>query len=316
MGCGKPLFLVSLLFLDSLHADPALSIYEKGYRLEKDYSLFSIPLYERSLQASSDPKFQRIVATRLYYLYRKFRKYPDLLLHYSRYKSLLTIGSEHESAIRDLCRDYKISSEDFYRLYPVLFRANFEEIGSILEILTQTESKNLLTFAYFFLISTKKLEELRTILFYLPESIASPVLKIGLLVKMNDENTIEVINRYLEREELTNKEKSDALFLLGQYLMQNGNYSEAEKAFTMSQKLYDFSRGIREKGKLLVLQGRIEEACNLGNYPRRDFSESDQLLYILCNPSSRKIPPELKDSVQILLESENTRFYQAVLTLL
>lgn len=282
--------------------------YEKGYRLEKEYPLFSIPFYEDSIEKSQDPKLKKITATRLYYLYKKHRKYSDILNHYTKYKNLLFIGKEHDETIKEICEFYKISLSDYYATYPILYNIAPETTGELLELITLKEDQNLFLFIYTYLMQTKKYNELRTILFYLPETIATPILKFGLVVKLNQENTESIAKRLLSKEDLNEKESSDIHYLLGIYYLQNGNYVSSEKALKESLKFGDKKRAHRELAKLYIIQGRFEDACKLWQYPPSLQNESEILISLLCNPS-KKYPNELKESIRLLNQTEKNQFY-------
>lgn len=305
---------LALAFYREVSAEPALKIYESGYKLEKTYPLFAIPLYEKVLRSNPNYKLKRITATRLYYLYKKFRKYPELLTHYSRYRTILSLGKEHSSSIGEILKVYRITGTDFYEIYPLLSRIDSENIGEILDKLVESSNKNLFHFSYFYLISMKKYEELRTLMFYLPETIARPILKIGLLVKMGSDSTEDVVAKFLENEELNESQKSDSFYLLGQYYLQQKNYTRAEEFFFMSIKHGKEDRSRREIAKILISQGSIQTACQSMKHKPRPSHEMDQLLYLTCS-HKKNIPREMKYSVEILRSQEpyHQEFYDSIM---
>jgi hypothetical protein len=294
-----------------MNANSALSIYEKGYKLEKTFPIFAIPVYERVLRSNPDTKLKKITATRLYYLFKKFRKYPELLNHYAMYRNILSIGSEHSDSISQIIKIYQISYSEYQAIYPIITNINPENIGSLLDIIMESSSKNLFNFSYSYLMSNRKYDELRTIMFYLPENLALPILRIGLLVKMNDSNTEEVILKFLEREDINNDIKSDIFYLLGQYYLIQENYTSAEENFRLSQKYGKQDRGKREIAKSFIAQSRISEACRLGPFPTRNFHEADYLLYLTCTQKEDLIP-EMQIAIDILISKESSNYFSAL----
>ncbi|MCC5816767.1 MAG: hypothetical protein JJT78_18610 [Leptospira sp.] len=312
-------FITSFIFFcitfftntQSISANSALSIYEKGYKLEKTFPIFAIPVYERVLRANPDAKLKKITATRLYYLFKKFRKYPELLNHYAMYRNILSIGSEHSDSISQIIKIYQISYSEYQAIYPIITSIKSENIGTLLDIIMESSSKNLFNFSYSYLMSNRKYDELRTIMFYLPESLALPILRIGLLVKMNDPNTEQVIQKFLEREDLNDDTKSDSFYLLGQYYLIQENYTSAEEYFRLSQKYGKSDRGKREIAKSFIAQGRISEACKLGPFPARNFHEADYLLYLTCTQKEDLIP-EMQIAIDILISKESSNYFSAL----
>lgn len=301
-----------IISVHSIHSTPALTLYEKGYKLEKNYPVFAIPVYERVLKSNPDAKLKKITATRLYYLYKKFRKYPELLNHYAIYRNILAIGNEHSESIQQITKVYQISNSEFQAIYPVIYRIDSENIGTLLDQIMESSSKNLFNFSYSYLMANKKYDELRIIMFYLPENLALPILRIGLLVKMNDSITEDVIQKYLEREDLDDKTKSDTFYLLGQYYLIQENYTRAEEIFRLSKRHGNSQRADREIAKVFISQGRFTEACQQGKFSERNFHESDYLLYLTCNTKDDLIP-EMKIALDLLKTNENSAYYNSLI---
>jgi hypothetical protein len=301
--------LITLLLIGQIDAKDALQYYEAGYKLEKNTPIYSIPLYEKVLSTNADSKLKRITGTRLYYLYKRYKKYPELLSLYSRYGSLLSLGKEHNNNIQDLLKYYKISIVQFQKIYPLIQIPDPENTSTILEILMAESSKHLFEFTYSFMIHRRQYEELRILTFYLPSSIASNTLRIGILVKTQDDLSSDVITEYLEKEDITNAERSDILYLYGILLRKLNHIEEAIEYFNRSKTYGNPERGKREIAKTMVSQFRITEACKMGKFTPREFNEADYLLTILCTASEKPIP-ELRQALNILSErEENDRYY-------
>lgn len=302
------LLLVLFAFAELAAIDP-LKIYEAGYSLEKNYPIYSIPVYEKVLMSNADSKLKRITGTRLYYLYKKFRKYPELISLYSKYGTLLGLGKEHSNSIQDLLKYYRITYPQYERIYPLLQVPNPENTARILEIVMEESSRNLFEFTYSFMIHNEQYEELRTLTFYLPSNLSSNALRIGILVKTGDDLSSSVISEYLAKEDITNKERSDILYLYGILLRNQNQKEEAMEYFKSSKNYGNPERGNREIAKTLVSQYRITDACKLGKFAQREFNEADHLLTILCSASSKPIP-QLRQALEILGETkENEEYY-------
>lgn len=294
----------------TIYAQDSLRIYETGYTLEKNYPIFSIPLYERVLASSADTKLKKVAATRLYYIYKKFRKYPEILSLYSRYGNLAGLGKEHGQTIQEIIRHYRISGAQFYKVYPIIQNPHPETTSELLEILMEESSRPLLEFVYFFMMSKGQYEELRTLLYYLPESIAPPILRMGLLVKMQEPDTIDVMNQYLEREGLTKSNQADAFYLAGIFHRSQRDLEPSLEALKMSQELANPDRAKREIAKTWVSFGRVPEACKLGPFPNRDFPETDLILHLICK--NEKPIKELQQALSILADREDhADFYRS-----
>ncbi|WCL49863.1 hypothetical protein [Leptospira sp. GIMC2001] len=302
------LILIALPVSRSIQAQESLRLYEKAYKLEKSYPVFSIPIYEESLAKNPDRDLKRIIATRLYFLYGRTNKYPELLSHYSRYSGFLAVGKEHEKKIGELIRAYQINSNQFSAAYTLAVHPTNEKISNLLELLIEQSSASLFQFVYSVLMNRGYFEELRTLMFYLPESIASPIFRIGLLVKSGETETPQVIENYLERESITDSEKSDAFYLYGQYLRSTKRFDESLEYFRKSQQFGNKERANRELGKSLVATGQVNEACKLGPFAKRENSEQDYLLHLICS-KTKPTDKELKIAIDLLGEKDNTEFF-------
>lgn len=304
------ILLLGLFAFTELAARDPLKIYEIGYSLEKDYPIYSIPVYEKVLETNANSKLKQITGTRLYYLYKKFKKYPELLSLYSRYGRLLGLGKEHSNTVQDLLKYYKITYLQYERVYPLIQNSHPENTAQILEIIMEESSKSLFEFTYSFMIHREQYEELRTLTFYLPNNLSSNALRIGILVKTQDDLSSSVISESLAKEDITNKERSDILYLYGILLRNQNQKEEAMEYFKSSKNYGNPDRGNREIAKTLVSQYRIADACKLGKFAQREFNEADHLLTILCSASTKPIP-QLRQALEILGErKENEEYYQ------
>ena len=307
------LFIIFLTNFTSFFAGSSegINLYEKAYHLEKNYPLFSIPIYEKLLHSSSSKDVRRIASIRLYFLYVKYKKYPELLDLYSKYGSIIRLNKEHQTNLQEMYKSYHITSAQFYEIYPLLRNPNEENRALILEILTAQNSTKLLEFVYSIWNQMGNFEELRTLLFYLPETIAKPSLKMAILVKTEDASTADVITEYLENDNLTNIERSDAIYLYGQYLKSLKYYTESIQNFEASGNIERKERSKKESAKSYIAMGKIQTACKLGSSHFQFSSESDTVLQIVCNPSSFKdLNRDLKLSWEILSTREQEDFYK------
>jgi hypothetical protein len=206
---------------------------------------------------------------------------------------------------------YQITSSDFYTTYPLLVDPSGENISTLLEILIERNSSKLLEFCYSILNYTSNYEALRTLLFYLPESLAKPSLKIAILVKTQDSQTADRITEYLDTEKLTAIERSDAIYLYAQYLKSMSYYNESIENFTISGNLANKERSLRESAKSYVSQGKIEKACSLGKLSYNFSSESDTTLKLICSGELRKESEKnLKIAWDILASRDQSDFYE------
>jgi tetratricopeptide (TPR) repeat protein len=296
-------------------APDTLKIYESGYRMEKKQPLFSIPIYEVVLKARPDAKLEKITAIRLYFLYHSRKKYPEMLAHYSRYHKILNLSKEHTQNLRDVYSYYRITGEQFYAVYPSLLDPNPDAIGTLLEYLIKQNSVPLFEFVYTMMMNRGNFDELRTLMFYLPEELAKPILRIGLVAKANDEITKETVRNYLERSDLTKSEISDTYYLYAQYLRGTGELEESIRFFRESGKLDKTERAKKEEAKSLVALGKIPEACEIKNLSFSPLSESDLALKILCSKKqSEEIPvdSDLRLALRCLAAKDNETFYRSV----
>jgi hypothetical protein len=287
-----------------------INLYEHAYHLERDYPIFAIPIYEQLLAGSIAKDVRRIASIRLYFLYSKYKKYPELLNLYSKYGSLVRLNKEHQANLHEMFRTYQISSSDFYKTYPLLVDPNNENISSILEILIETNSSKLLEFCYSILNYSSNYEALRTLLFYLPNSIAKPSLKLAVLAKSTDPNTGNLITEFLEDKEISNNDRSDAIYIYAQYLKALQYYDEAIENFNLSGSISNKERSLRESAKIYVSQGKISKACSLGKFAYNFSSESDNTLKLLCSGKTIKgTEKNLKIAWEILASREQSDFY-------
>jgi hypothetical protein len=307
------LTFLSFSFTNSLYAvkTDGINLYEHAYHLEKDYPIFAIPIYEQLLSGSIAKDLRRIASIRLYFLYSKYKKYPELLSHYSKYGTQLKLSKEHQNNLQEMFKAYQITSSDFYTTYPLLVDPSGENISTLLEILIERNSSKLLEFCYSILNYTSNYEALRTLLFYLPESLAKPSLKIAILVKTQDSQTADRITEYLDTEKLTAIERSDAIYLYAQYLKSMSYYNESIENFTISGNLANKERSLRESAKSYVSQGKIEKACSLGKLSYNFSSESDTTLKLICSGELRKESEKnLKIAWDILASRDQSDFYE------
>ncbi|XDD49753.1 hypothetical protein AB3N59_15405 [Leptospira sp. WS92.C1] len=311
----KPFYFITI-FLSVILSLQATS-YEDAYEMEKDDPLFSIPLYEELLRTSQKSDIRKTAASRLFFLYEKYRKYIPAILIMSRSGKITDKKGHYPIIVSELASGLNVSPSALVSVIggcskpipdpePYFYDPPIKtETGSVVE---ETESspvspipempllfkilskkENILLYKACYAVKIKSGDydgwekihsfgEMRNIL----TSEISLALRISFTLHSGRGSAYKRIYSGGKLKSLSEDGKSDLLYLYGKFLRNLGKQDSAARYFWMSSFYGNKERGTIETAKTLLVSGRKQEACS---YLTKSFSpgdESEELLYRLC----------------------------------
>lgn len=286
--------------------------YKRAYEMESVSTLFSIPLYEQTLQSSNPKNMQKAAVSRLFYLYKKHNKIIEALLLGTKYSNI--ISSKDKAGIwKSIIEIYKpVSYENLTSAYILSVKASAENHTELLSYLQQYKETKLFEFVFIVLYKRKQYELILTLLEEDPTLTTSPLYEGMVKIRLNPEKGKEYLASIPSDLDKDNGTKADLLYLLGQYYRAIGENAISARYFRMSGSFLWPERAKIETSKSLVLAGNFSEACQTYTFAPSPNEEVMQIFYLVCQKKDKDFLREIKSSLKALASKESGEFFQKV----
>jgi len=303
--------LIILFFSVGLFAGEATR-YQQAYEMEKQSTLFAIPLYESSLQTASSVNLKKAAVSRLFFLYKKHNKIIEAILLGSKFSHIIN-SKEKASLWKSLTEIYHpLSYGELTSAYSIAVKTNPENYSELLQHLHTLNQPKLFEFVYIILYKRKQFETLN-LLFIQDHSLSkSPLYEGIVLLKLNPEKGKEFILSWGFEPDKDNPTKSDLLYLLGHYFRNLGDYDSSARYFRMSASFHWQERAKLEAARSLVLNGKFSEACQSFGFSPSPNDEASQLLYLICTKKDKDFLRQIHPSIVALGAKEGGEFFQKI----
>jgi len=268
------------------------SAYQKAYEMEKRSTLFAIPLYEQALKQTQNPKIQKAVVGRLFFLQKKHHKFFEALLLSSRFPKLVS-SSERKEVWESISRIYSgVAISDLQQTYQLVFRSDPNSFEELKFHLLSLQKKTVLDFVFLLLYKKKDYDLGGQLIRSDLQFQTTPLYEGMFLFKSNLDAFRDFLEGKIREQNITEVQRSDLNFLLGFFFRARGDYANSARFFRMS------ARGKLESAKSLLLAGSPEEACRSMNYSVNAHEEYVQLFYQYCQAKNPEFWKEVYPGIQ------------------
>ena len=305
----KALWLI-LLCSTIVLAEP--DYYSRAYNLEKEFPVLSIILYEKAVYNEDNPKRKQVAVSRLFFLYKKFRKYPEILILADRFK-LDSSTQKHLDAVFNTIAEFTgLSLEELTAVIELSGKGDAESVKKLAEFLAK-DNVNASSFVLKYLIKKGEFAALEKIFQSWQLREFYPEHYVTYLIYENKSGPEEFFSA-LENDSYTEQKKAVLYYLRAMYFRRQSDFAYSNDLLARSYNLSPKKYIIAEIGKNQAALGQKEQACQPKNQKYLDLEkESDLAFSLYCRKSIKtRYSNELGESLRLQSFRDHLPFYREI----
>jgi len=287
--------------------------YSKAYNLEKEFPLLSVILYEKAVYNENNPKIKQVAVSRLFFLYKKFRKYPEILILADRFKMDYSTQKHLDEIYEKIAALTGLSREELNSVIDLCGRGDDESVKKLSEFISR-DNMNANNFILKYLIRKGEFVILEKIFQSWQMREFYPEHYITYLIFENKSGPDDFFSN-VENDTYTDQRKAVLYYLRAMYYRRQSDFSFSNDLLAKSYELSPKKYILPEIGKNLASLGQKEPACQPKHLKYLDLEkESDLAFSLYCRTSVKsRNKIELDESLRLQSFRDHLPFYRDII---